>query len=144
MAKLTHIDDLERERAAQEDEREMQAAQEALRKREAAQAARAAEAAAQREASAARAQAARARAAEAQAAEAQAAQTAQREEGPGLDGIEQAARAAQERTADEEADFHGISSNERMSGMQIALIVLAVVVFAAAILYFINSWVPFV
>lgn len=118
MAKLTHIDDLERERAAQEDEREMQAAQETLRRHEAAEAQAAARA------------------------EAQAA--ARREEGPGLDGIEQAARAAQERTADQEADFHGISSNERMSGMQIVLIVLAVVVFAAAILYFINSWVPFV
>lgn len=124
MAKLTHIDDLERERAAQEDEREMQAAQETLRRHEAAEA----QAAAQAQAAAR--------------AEAQAA--ARREEGPGLDGIEQAARAAQERTADQEADFHGISSNERMSGMQIVLIVLAVVVFAAAILYFINSWVPFV
>ena len=53
-------------------------------------------------------------------------------------------RANVERTASQEEDFHGLSSTQRMGAGQIALIVAAVVVCIAAVLYVVNSWVHFI
>lgn len=47
-------------------------------------------------------------------------------------------------TAEEEEDFHGLNAHESMSNGHKFLIVLAVVITIAAILYIVNSWVHFV
>jgi hypothetical protein len=47
-------------------------------------------------------------------------------------------------TAREEEDFHGLNKRESMSNGHKFLIVLALLITAAAILYIVNSWVHFV
>lgn len=47
-------------------------------------------------------------------------------------------------TAQQEADFHGIDTNKPMSVGHRFLIILAVLVTVAAILYIVNSWVHFI
>lgn len=49
------------------------------------------------------------------------------------------------RTASEmEADFHGIDADEKMGSGQRFLIILAVLVTLAAVLYIVNSWLHFI
>lgn len=127
MAKLTHIEDVERRNAEAEDEREMLEAQEALQRAEA--------------------QRAKAAAEKSQAEQAEEAiETLQdvAEGEPILDVTSEAKEEAEERTAEEELEFHGLSSDDSMGAMQKVLIALAAIVFIAAILYVVNSWVHFV
>ena len=52
--------------------------------------------------------------------------------------------AHEDMSAQDEEDFHGLSSVESMVIGQKIIIVLAVIVFIAAILYVLNSWLHFV
>lgn len=130
MAKLTHIEDVERRNAEAEEEREMLEAQEALQH-------------AQQEPQVTAGMRVEAKPAQGPETPPQTADDAI-EFDPELDVTAKAEKEAENRTAEEEADFHGLSSEDSMSGMQKALIILALVIFVAAILYVVNSWVHFV
>lgn len=63
----------------------------------------------------------------------------------GQPDVTQTLRVAHEdMSAEDEEDFHGLSSVESMGIGQKFLIVLAVIVVIAAILYVLNSWLHFV
>ena len=47
-------------------------------------------------------------------------------------------------TAQEEEDFHGLGSGDSMGVGQGVLVAAAIVVFVAAILYILNSWIHFI
>lgn len=155
MAKLTHIEDVERRKAEEEDEREMLEAQEALQRAQEREAGRKPEQL-QRPAAQVTMRVAAKPAATSPAAETEdAAQVEQAEETletleeaaegePVLDVTADAEKEATERNAEEEMEFHGLSSDDSMGGMQKALIIIAAVIFIAAILYVVNTWVHFV
>lgn len=132
MGNLSHIEDVEARNAAA-DEQEMRAAQQALR------------AAQERTAPVAP---------QADAVPASDAEPARQAPAGGHEGRKPDAPAAagrgrlQERpqehmTAQQEEDFHGLSSMESMGVGQKILIVLAVIVVIAAILYVLNNWLHF-
>lgn len=116
MGKLSHIEDVEQRNAAREQE-QMQAAQEALLS--------------------------------ARAHEVASAQEAVRPDmssTPEAAGTPEALDSSAPRdnlTAQQEEDFHGLSSVESMGAGQKILIVLAVMVVIAAVLYILNSWFHF-
>lgn len=140
MAKLTHIEDVERRNAEAEEEREMLEAQEALERSQQGGGAATPEGPRVTANMRVEPKPAQARPAEQQPAPAEQAP----EFDPELEVTPKTKEAATERSADEEADFHGLSSEDSMSGMQIALIVLAAIILIAAILYVVNSWIHFV
>ena len=59
-------------------------------------------------------------------------------------GFQRAPQGRAPMTAQEEEDFHGLGSGDSMGVGQGALIVVAIVVFVAAILYILNSWIHFI
>lgn len=59
-------------------------------------------------------------------------------------GFQRAPQGRAPMTAQEEEDFHGLDSGDSMGVGQGALIVVAIVVFVAAILYILNSWIHFI
>ena len=113
MGKLSHIEDVEARQAAFE-QAQMQAAQEAIRQ-------------AQQPAAAS--------------------EQGQPEADSGFSVQEPADHDAQEprleTTASQEEDFHGLSSVDSMGVGQKFLIVLAIVVVVAAVLYILDSWLHF-
>ena len=144
MAKLSHIDDVERRGQDAEAQQMLEAQQALVDARRAQQVAE--EEAAQRAAEEAAQQAAAQQAARQQAARRQA--TAQQAaEEPRFERFEQApaqqaasAQSAVNRTADEEADFHGLGQGGSMELGQKALIVLALVVVVVAGVYVLNTF----
>lgn len=59
-------------------------------------------------------------------------------------GFQRAPQGRAPMTAQEEEDFHGLDSGDSMGVGQGVLIVVAIVVFVAAILYILNSWIHFI
>ncbi len=59
-------------------------------------------------------------------------------------GFQRAPQGRAPMTAQEEEDFHGLGSGDSMGVGQGVLIVVAIVVFVAAILYILNSWIHFI
>ncbi|MGN0059628.1 MAG: hypothetical protein ACI362_03955 [Coriobacteriales bacterium] len=59
-------------------------------------------------------------------------------------GFQRAPQGRAAMTAQEEEDFHGLGSGDSMGVGQGVLIVVAIVVFVAAILYILNSWIHFI
>lgn len=59
-------------------------------------------------------------------------------------GFQRAPQGRAPLTAQEEEDFHGLGSGDSMGVGQGVLIVVAIVVFVAAILYILNSWIHFI
>ncbi len=59
-------------------------------------------------------------------------------------GFQRAPQGRAPMTAQEEEDFHGLGSGDSMGVGQGALIAAAIVVFVAAILYILNSWIHFI
>lgn len=146
MAKLTTIEDVERRNAEAEEEREMLEAQEAL------QHAQPQEDRGEGEAPQVVAGMKTAPKPAEQPAQASG-QPAGQEPGQAEPDVEfdpefempaKAKEVTEDRTAKEEEDFHGLSSEDSMSGMQKVLIILAAIILIAAILYVVNSWVHFV
>ncbi|MGI6032260.1 MAG: hypothetical protein ACOX69_02435 [Coriobacteriales bacterium] len=56
----------------------------------------------------------------------------------------EAVKEEYERTADEEAEFHGLTSEDHMSAGHVILIILAAIIVVAAILYVVNTYVHFI
>lgn len=136
MAKLSHIDDVERRGQDAEAQQMLEAQQALVDARRAQQQAAAEEAARQAAAEEAARQQAAARAAAQQAAE------EPRFERFDSAPAQQAASAQQavNRTADEEADFHGLDQGGSMELGQKLLIVLALAVVIAAAVYVLNTF----
>lgn len=59
-------------------------------------------------------------------------------------GFQRAPQGRAPMTAQEEEDFHGLGSGDSMGVGQGVLVVAAIVVFVAAILYILNSWIHFI
>lgn len=59
-------------------------------------------------------------------------------------GFQRAPRGRAPMTAQEEEDFHGLGSGDSMGVGQGVLVAAAIVVFVAAILYILNSWIHFI
>lgn len=59
-------------------------------------------------------------------------------------GFQRAPQGRAPMTAQEEEDFHGLGSGDSMGVGQGVLIVVAIVVFVAAVLYILNSWIHFI
>lgn len=59
-------------------------------------------------------------------------------------GFQRAPQGRAPMTAQEEEDFHGLGSGDSMGVGQGVLVAAAIVVFVAAILYILNSWIHFI
>lgn len=59
-------------------------------------------------------------------------------------GFQRAPQGRAPMTAQEEEDFHGLDSGDSMGVGQGVLVAAAIVVFVAAILYILNSWIHFI
>ena len=59
-------------------------------------------------------------------------------------GFQRAPQGRAPLTAQEEEDFHGLGSGDSMGVCQGVLVAAAIVVFVAAILYILNSWIHFI
>lgn len=59
-------------------------------------------------------------------------------------GFQRAPQGRAPMTAREEEDFHGLGSGDSMGVGQGVLVAAAIVVFVAAILYILNSWIHFI
>lgn len=59
-------------------------------------------------------------------------------------GFQRAPQGRAPMTAQEEEDFHGLGSGDSMVVGQGVLVAAAIVVFVAAILYILNSWIHFI
>lgn len=59
-------------------------------------------------------------------------------------GFQRAPQGRAPMTAQEEENFHGLGSGDSMGVGQGVLVAAAIVVFVAAILYILNSWIHFI
>lgn len=59
-------------------------------------------------------------------------------------GFQRAPQGRAPMTAQEEEDFHGLGSGDSMGVGRGVLVAAAIVVFVAAILYILNSWIHFI
>lgn len=153
MGNLSHIDDVEKRSEDVEEEQMLEAQQALIDARRSAEAAEeaAAEEAARQEAArqAAARQAAAQRAAQQQAAQAQGEERFERfDEEPGQKQAAQQQKIDPKKkrvdlTADQEADFHGLTNPQPMSVPQKVVIVCAVLLIIVAVVYLLNEYFNF-